>query len=153
MLRNQFNKTKLFATAMVASTLVSTGVIVTPITESQQQAVANGSVTLDNKGNASVTIDINTLKDAARNFWRNYYAVNFLQIWYASYPQSSVANIKRQYGSSANSVFHAGCKSAYYSWQRARPLEKAIIDPFGWFFFVQRQEKGVVNCYVRMPQT
>jgi hypothetical protein len=152
MLRNQFNKTKRFAAAMVASTLVSTGVIVTPITESQQQAVADGSVTADNKGNVSVTIGLTDLKKAAHNFWRNYYAVNFLQIWYASYPPSSVANIKRQYGSSANSVFHAGCKSVYYSWQRAKPLDKAIIDPFGWFFFVHREEKGVVNCYVRMPQ-
>lgn len=134
--------TLLIAGSGVGTTLVGTGIIGTPLTENQQRAEAQ----------VSIDIGIGTIVDTARSFWRNYYAVNYLQVFYASYTPQQVAAIKRQYGSSANSVFHAGCKSAYYSQQRAAGWQKLIVDPFGWFYFVHREENGRVNCYVRAPQ-
>ncbi len=137
--------TLLIAGSGVGTTLVGTGIIGTPLTENQQRAEAFPL-------SVSVNIDINTIFNAAISFWRNYYAVKYLQVYYASYSPQQVAAIKKQYGSSANSVFNAGCKSVYYSWQKAVGWQTAIVDPFGWFFFVQREENGYVNCYVRAPQ-
>jgi len=134
--------TLLIGGSAFGTTLVGTGIISTPLTENQQRAEAQ----------VSIDIGIGTIVNAARSFWRNYYAVNYLQVFYASYTPQQVAAIKRQYGSSAPSFFNSGCRSAYYSQQRAAGWQRAIIEPFGWFFFVSREENGRVNCYVRAPQ-
>ncbi|MEH1945133.1 MAG: hypothetical protein V7L01_33630 [Nostoc sp.] len=140
MIQKHFQKINLIAIAITASTMVSTGVVSTPIIHNQQRALAG------------VDLGIDQIVSSARNFWRNYYAVNYLQVYYARYSSQQVQQIKRQYGSSASSVFHNGCKVTFYSWQNAQGWQKAIIDPFAWFFFVQREENGVVNCYMRKPQ-
>ncbi|MEH2464432.1 hypothetical protein [Nostoc sp.] len=134
-------KANLLAVGIIASTFLSTDIISTPVINIQQRASA-----------ADFSVNIDQLVDLARNFWRNYYAVKYLQVYYARYNSQQVQNIKRQYGSSANSVFHEGCKAAFYNWQNAQGWQKAIINPFGWFYFVNREENGVVNCYARTPQ-
>jgi hypothetical protein len=135
-------KKSLFVIALTASTLVGTGIISPSVINTQKQVSAG----------VNVDLGVNQLVDFARYFWRNYYAANYRQTYYAHYPTQAVQNIKRQYGTSANAIFHDGCKQTYYRWQNAQWWQKSIIDPFGWFFFTHREENGVVNCYLRAPQ-
>ncbi|MBO1053771.1 MAG: hypothetical protein HEQ25_17770 [Dolichospermum sp. DET73] len=133
------------------TTAITTGIVDSPI------PIAG----IENRAQAqSLSVNVNVdfpwlldkIRNMASNFWRNYYASSYLQTYFAHFEPSQVEQIKRQYGSSANSFFHNQCKDGFYRASNAQWWQKGIVDPFGWFFFVHREEDGRVNCYVRYPR-
>lgn len=153
--RSNRSKSTILGTLIIGTsvviTSVTTGIISSPIPIAgiETRAEAQGA-------SASLNLDfgwiLEKMRNMATNFWRNYHAANYLQTYFAHFEPWQVENIKKQYGSSANSFFHRECKNAFYRASRASWWQKRIIDPFGWFFFVHREEGGRVNCYVRYPQ-
>lgn len=145
----------LLAGLTIGTTVIITG-ITTGIIDSPLPIAGIENRVQAQNANVNVNIDFawlaEKMKNMATNFWRNYYAQNFLQRYFAHFPPEVVAAVKKQYGSSANSFFHNKCKEGFYRAANASWWQKAIIDPFAWFFFVHREEGGRVNCYLRDPQ-
>ncbi len=135
----------------VMVTGITTGIIDSPLPiagiENRAQA-QNVSVNV----NIDFAWVVEKMKNTAQNFWKNYYGSNFTQTYFGHFPPEVVAAVKKQYGSSANSFFHNKCKEGAYRAGNVSGWQKAIIDPFAWFFFVHREEGGRVNCYVRYSQ-
>jgi|GEM_PF-5668410 len=143
---NQAAKAGALAALIIGTTAATTGIIPTPI----------GIPGIENRAEAqsiNVNIDaawlLNKIMNMARNFWSNFFGATYIQTYIGHFTPEYVRIIKRQYGSSANSFFWQECKNGFYRASNAQWWQKSLIEPFSWFFFVQREEGGRVNCYVR----
>lgn len=146
---NQAAKAGVLAALMIGTTAATTGIVPTPIAI---PGIENRAEAQSISANVDFGSLLNKIINMGRNFWSNYYGASFIQTYFGYFPPDAVQRIKQQYGTSANSYFWQECKNGFYRRSNAQWWQKAIIDPFAWFFFVQREEGGQVNCYVRYPR-